>query len=219
MPDLIIFDCDGTLTDSEELSNGALLTALHEEGFTQYDMPHARAHWLGTTVSDTLAAIARETGRTPPPGIVERYIALMRVKLATELVPIPGAALLVGAAAAHGRICVASNGERGNVIQSLRVTGLLPFFTEETVFTKEQVARPKPAPDLFLYAAAQMGVAPENCLVIEDSAAGVRAGLAAGMTVWAFTGSAHDPASHAAHLQEQGAQNIFARLEQMAELL
>jgi beta-phosphoglucomutase-like phosphatase (HAD superfamily) len=95
----------------------------------------------------------------------------------------------------------------------------MTHFTPDTVFTKIQVKNPKPAPDLFLYAAAQMGADPERCLVIEDSTTGVRAGVAAGMTTWGFTGSNHDPAKQAQNLQSAGAHAVFERLIHIQERL
>jgi HAD superfamily hydrolase (TIGR01509 family) len=217
--DLVIFDCDGTLVDSETLSNAALLAVLHEDGFSQYDMDYALTHWLGTTVADSLRAIAAETGREIRDDVTARYIARVRALQDTDLNPVAGAAHLIGTCKRDAQVCVASNGERNNVLQALTVTGLMPFFTEHSVFTKIQVERPKPYPDLFLFAAERMGVAPEKCLVVEDSTTGVRAGVAAGMTVWGFTGTAHMPADHAAALMDAGAKNIFARLTQMADLI
>lgn len=219
MFDLFIFDCDGTLADSEGLNNQALLDALHEHGFTQYDMAYALRHWVGTTVGNILQGITKDSGRTVDRTVVDRYMQYVNVRQATQLKPVPGAAHLVGACGARGKICVASNGERGNVLQSLEIIGLMPFFTPETVFTKAQVARPKPAPDLFLYAAERMGTDPARCVVVEDSVTGVAAGRAAGMTVWGFTGTGHDPAGHSAALLAAGADSIFARLEQMADIL
>lgn len=219
MFDLVIFDCDGTLADSENLNNQAMLDVLHEDGFTQYDMAYALKHWLGTTVSDSVRQIEIETGKKVSGDAVARYMTRVHTLHQKHLKPVAGAAHLVGACAQRGKICVASNGERNNVLQSLTLTGLMPFFTPETVFTKIQVEKPKPYPDLFLFAAEKMGAAPAHCLVVEDSVAGVIAGRAAGMTVWGFTGTNHDPAAHSVTLMEAGASNIFARLEQMADLL
>lgn len=216
---LVIFDCDGTLTDSEALNNQALLAVLHEDGLTQYDMDYAYHHWVGTTVSGILANIEAESGRKLSADVIARYMSRVQAMMSQELKPVAGAAHLVAVCARRMPVCVASNGERKNVIESLRLTGLLPFFKEEHIFTKGQVPRPKPWPDLFLFAAEAMGVAPQDCLVIEDSPTGVRAAVAAGMTVWGFTGSAHNPQTHILALQQAGAQNIFARLAQMADLL
>ena len=219
MFDLVIFDCDGTLADSENLNNQAMLDVLHEDGFVQYDMAYALKHWLGTTVSDSVRQIEIKTGKKVSGDAVARYMTRVHTLHQKHLKPVAGAAYLVGTCAQRGKICVASNGERNNVLQSLTLTGLMPFFTPETVFTRIQVEKPKPYPDLFLYAAEKMGAAPTHCLVIEDSAAGVIAGRAAGMTVWGFTGTNHDPAAHSATLLEAGADNIFARLEQIADIL
>lgn len=211
--DLIIFDCDGTLTDSEYLNNQALLDVLHEEGLTHYTLDHAYKTWVGTTVSSILLAIRVETGRDlSPQDIIPRYIKRVTELQKTALKPVEGAPELVAATSKNFKICVASNGERSNVIDSLEKTGLMTYFTPETVFTKVQVKNPKPAPDLFLYAAAQMGVEPERCVVIEDSTTGTRAGVAAGMTTWGFSGSNHDPAKQAENLKAAGAHAVFDRL-------
>jgi beta-phosphoglucomutase-like phosphatase (HAD superfamily) len=107
---------------------------------------------------------------------------------------------------------VASNGERGNVIKSLEVTGLLHHFDEDRVFTKIQVERPKPAPDLFLFACEKMQVAPANALAIEDSVAGVAAARAADIHVLGFTGTAHNKENHAKMLKNAGADAIIDTL-------
>lgn len=217
--DLIIFDCDGTLTDSEYVNNRALLDVLHEKGFTQYTLDHAYKHWVGVTVSNTMLAIQMETGVMPPPDTVPLYMNRVAELQKTGLKPVEGAPELVAFAKTLGKICVASNGERANVLNSLVITDLMKNFTEETVFTKIQVKNPKPFPDLFLFAAAQMGVLPERCLVIEDSAAGVRAGVAAGMATWGFTGSSHDLEKHENTLKSAGAHRVFPRLIHMIEAL
>ncbi len=212
MFDLIIFDCDGTLTDSEYVNNQAFIEVLAEDGFTGYTLDHAYAHWVGMTVSNILLMIQMETGRSPPDDIVPRYIKRVNEMQHTALRPVEGAADLVKTAGKKFKICVASNGERSNVLQSLEMTGLMAHFTPETVFTKIQVKNPKPYPDLFLYAASRMGAEPERCLVIEDSTAGVRAGVAAGMTTYGFTGSSHDPARQEEALKAAGATAVFSRL-------
>jgi len=210
--DLIIFDCDGTLTDSEYVNNRALLEVLHEAGFTQYDLEHAYKHWVGSTVTNIFLSIQMETGRTPPQDLVPKYVKRVSELQHSALKPVEGAGDLVAAARQKFKICVASNGERSNVIQSLEMTGLMGNFTPQQVFTKIQVKNPKPYPDLFLFAASQMGAAPERCLVIEDSSSGTRAGVAAGMTTWGFTGSAHDPAKQQKTLKSAGAHEVFDRL-------
>ncbi len=219
MFDLIIFDCDGTLTDSEYVNNQALIDVLHEEGLTHYTLDHAYKHWLGNTVSTINLMIQMETGRILPKDIVPRYIKRVAELQQTGLRAIEGAADLVSRAKEKYKICVASNGERGNVLKSLEMVGLMQYFTPETVFTKIQVKNPKPFPDLFLYAAAHMGVDPSKTLVIEDSGAGATAGVAAGMTVWGFSGSSHDPEKQAKNLKSVGAHDVFPRLIHMQQKL
>lgn len=210
--DLIIFDCDGTLTDSEYVNNQAVLDVLREEGITQYDLDHAYRHWLGTTLPGIALAVQMETGRTLPGDFIARCLARGLQLQEGFLNPVPDARDLVAAAAARHKICVASNGEQSAVERALEKTGFMAFFRPEWVFTKTLVKNPKPYPDLFLYSAARMDAAAERCLVIEDSAAGVRAGVAAGMTTFGFTGSAHDPARQEAALKAAGATAVFARL-------
>ncbi len=217
--DLVIFDCDGTLTDSESVNNRALLGVLHEDGFTQFDLDYAYANWVGTTVSSILLNIQMETGRMPASDLLPRYIARVEELQKTDLKPVENAADLVSACARNYKICVASNGERSNVVRSLELTGLMPHFTPETVFTKIQVKNPKPAPDLFLFAALQMGVEPERCVVIEDSAAGVAAGVAAGMVTLGFTGSSHNPEKQAQTLKSAGATAVFPSLIHIRDYL
>lgn len=216
---LIIFDCDGTLTDSEMVNNQALLDVLREEGITQYDLDYAYANWVGKTVSTINLMIQMETGKTLSPDVVQRYIARVAVLQQSSLKPIKDAASLVASAKEKYKICVASNGERSNVIQSLVMTGLMPYFHEDHIFSKIQVRNPKPYPDLFLFAAHNMGVSPEACLVIEDSATGVTAGVSAGMTTWGFTGSAHNPQKQAVTLKQAGAHEVFDALIHIREKL
>lgn len=217
--DLIIFDCDGTLTDSELLNNNALLEVLHEDGFTHYTLDYAFHHWVGTTVSNVMLAIQMETGRMPSPNTVQKFISRVAQKQATDLKAVDGADDLIAAAARKYKVCVASNGERSNVVESLNLTGLKKYFHDDHVFTKIQVKNPKPHPDLFLFAASQMGAVPENCVAIEDSAAGVRAGVAAGMTTFGFTGASHDPIKQAEILKSAGAFAVYPRLIHIQEHL
>lgn len=217
--DLIIFDCDGTLTDSENINNLALVQVLNEAGF-DFTLEYGLKNWVGITVSTILLKIQMETGMTPPADIVQRYMQrVAELQLSGGLVQIEGAGDLVTAAKAKYKICVASNGERRNVIESLKIVGLMDNFVEEQVFTKIQVKNPKPFPDLFLFAADKMGADPSRCLVIEDSEAGVRAGVAAGMSVFGYAGSAHDPEKQHQHLTSAGAHKVFHSLIHMREAL
>lgn len=217
--DLIIFDCDGTLTDSENINNRALLEVLHEAGFPEFDLDYAYKNWVGTTVTNIVLGIQMASGREVPKDVIPRYMQRVAELQLTGLQPVEGAPSLVSKSRKKYKICVASNGERRNVIESLKITGLMTNFTEETVFTKIQVKNPKPYPDLFLFAAQTMGVEPERCLVIEDSGAGVRAGAAAGMTVWGFVGSSHEPVKQTQYLKDAGAHEVYSALIHIEDAL
>lgn len=217
--DLIIFDCDGTLTDSEYVNNRAVLDVLIDLGITCYDLDYAYKHWLGTTLGGIVISVQMETGRQLPEDFALRCVHRGMELQDGFLKPIDGAAELVAAAAQKFKICVASNGERAGVLRSLEKCGLMDYFTNDTVFTKIQVKNPKPYPDLFLFAAAQMGAEPSRCLVIEDSATGTRAGVAAGMTTWGFSGSSHNPEKQRENLISAGAEAVYPRLIHMRDAL
>jgi HAD superfamily hydrolase (TIGR01509 family) len=110
------------------------------------------------------------------------------------------------------KLCVASNGERGNVIKSLTVTGLKRFFTDDRIFTKIQVPAPKPAPDLFLFTCEQMEHDPARSIIIEDSVPGVRGAKAAGIKVLGYVGASHNAERQAKKLIEAGADEIIYTL-------
>ena len=109
----------------------------------------------------------------------------------------------------HSKICVASNGERENVLSAICICGFKEYFSEDLIFTKSQVNQSKPAPDLFLYAAEKMNVEPARCLVIEDSPTGAMAGIRAGMDVFGFVGVAHNQKAQIKQLQDVGVNDIF----------
>ena len=133
-----------------------------------------------------------------------------------ELVPITGIEELLAALPAPR--CVASNSHLDRVRHALSVTRLLPLF-DPHVFSASQVERGKPAPDLFLFAAQQLGTAPEGCIVIEDSATGVEAAIAAGMPVVGFCGGSHCPGDHADQLLAAGCSRVFATTLDLAAYL
>lgn len=210
--DLIIFDCDGTLVDSEYLNNLAVCELLAEQGLAQYDMDYAMNNFLGQRFSRIIEDIAAETGHNFPDDMAARYVARAAELIPTHLKYIDGAGDLVELAGAHTKICVGSNGQRDNVIYSLEVAGLLRHFPDEHIFAGPVVENPKPAPDLFLLAAEKLGAKPENTLVIEDSVIGVTAGIAARMQTWGFTGTHHDPGTHENALKSAGAHEVFSAL-------
>lgn len=180
--DLIIFDCDGTLVDSEYLVNKAFSEVMIAEGFEKYTIEYCLETFVGFAYPDMCDLIIKEHPEINFKEIEERFVERANALIPTELKEIPNAAKLLEELGDHPR-CVASNGEQPVVLYSLKSTGLLKFFDKNHVFTYEMVENGKPEPDLFLYAAKKMGVNPSKCLVIEDSLIGTIAAKAAGMDV------------------------------------
>lgn len=204
---LVIFDCDGVLVDSEPLSLSVLSEALTRQGLPA-DIPYVTRHFLGRQLS-TVRAHASSHQLHLSPEFEHELNARLVQRFHDELHPIPH---VTDALAGLGiPRCVASSSDLARVRLSLQVTGLAGFF-DDHVYTAEMVARGKPEPDLFLYAAQRMGdVAPATCLVIEDSPYGVLAARAAGMEVWGFTGGSHHHGREDAGrpLLEAGAHRLF----------
>ncbi|MBE2275877.1 MAG: HAD-IA family hydrolase [Rhodobacteraceae bacterium] len=186
-PGLLILDCDGVLIDSEIISARMLVAELAKLG-VGIDLAYVARHFLGRSYPTVMATIRREFGLDLPAGFEERYREGLLSAFARELRIMPGVADLLDRLAVP--CCVATSSSPRRVEMSLRLVGLWDRLGGVT-FTASEVARGKPAPDLFLHAAARMAVAPEECLVIEDSLTGIRAALAAGMEVWRFTGGSH----------------------------
>ncbi|WP_370114432.1 HAD family hydrolase [Streptacidiphilus sp. MAP12-33] len=184
--DLVIFDNDGVLVDSEPLSNRLLADYLTELGYpttiedSYRDFMGAAAH----TVHDVIAE--RHGGALLPSGFDEDFHARVFAAFREQLTPVAGAAELLSHVQARVPYCVASSAHHEWIRTAHEVTGLRPYFTDGQLFSAQDVGRGKPAPDLFLHAAAKMGVAPERCVVIEDSPLGVAAARAAGMDVYGY---------------------------------
>jgi HAD superfamily hydrolase (TIGR01509 family) len=177
--DLIIFDCDGVLVDTEEVSSRAMAQAIAPLGWTpSWQEVHRR--FTGMMVADIVAAIENEIGRPAPPDWPARFRRIASEAFADGVAPVAGVAEILP----DLRIpfCVASNGPREKMAITLGGSGLLAHF-EQRMFSAYDVGRGKPAPDLFLHAAAIMGARPSRCLVIEDSLAGLQAAHTAGMQV------------------------------------
>jgi HAD superfamily hydrolase (TIGR01509 family) len=215
LPELIIFDCDGVLVDSE-----VIFARILAEHLTAIDLPttidEAIALGFGKNRATLSAAVAAQFGRALPDTFFETFAIRSAAAFEHELLPVPGVeALLAGLSVAR---CVASNGHLDRVRQRLTVTRLLPFF-DPHVFSASQVAFGKPAPDLFLFAAQRLRVVPKDCIVVEDSIPGVEAAVAAGMTVVGFCGGGHCPGDHADRLIAAGCSRVFARMPDLAEFL
>jgi HAD superfamily hydrolase (TIGR01509 family) len=190
--DLIIFDCDGVLVDSEMLSAAVLTAQLAELGIG-LNFEQFRHEFLGRGFASASQCLRQRTGRDLPSAFAQDYFTRLNAVFAEKLQPMPGILpLLESLQTPH---CVASGSIPPRLDFSIKICGLEPYFGER-VYSAARVKHSKPAPDLFLYAAEQHGVLPHRCLVLEDSEMGVRAGLAAGMTVWHFAGGAHIKAGH-----------------------
>jgi HAD superfamily hydrolase (TIGR01509 family) len=185
--DLVIFDCDGVLVDSEALSNQAVAGVLARHGIPMTPQEAAR-RFTGLSNDAIRALLEREHAITLPGGFVDEIVEAEHHAMSTgDLHPIPGAPEVVRAVMAAGlAACVASNGEVEKMRASLGRTGLLPLFGDERLFSREHVVNGKPAPDVYLHAARRMGVQPERCAVVEDSPTGVRSGVSAGMRVFGY---------------------------------
>ena len=217
--DLVIFDCDGTLVDSELLNNSVTADMIAENGLPQYDTQYCLDHFAGITLTNIIKLLEdRHDVRFPADTVA---VARQRVKerMAAELRTVPHAVETVREIAAHHKICVASNGERGSVLQSLELAGLSLLLPEPVVFTANMVKHPKPAPDLFLLAAEKMGAAPERCLVVEDSKFGLLGAVTAGMDVLGIVGLHHHPEAQARTLTETGATAIIRHLPEILDYL
>src|SRR5436190_19053774 len=207
-PDLIIFDCDGVLIDSEVLSCRCLADTLAGYGIS-LDVDQALDLFLGRSVAAVFQHY-EALGRSIPTQFAAELSAGVRSAFLSSLCPIEGVnSVLQDLQIPH---CVASSSDVDRVSFSLSLTGLARHF-DTRLYTSQMVERGKPAPDLFLYAAERMKVAPHRTLVIEDSISGVKAGKAAGMIVWGFVGGSHYQSRDGkAILGAAGADRVFGRM-------
>ncbi|MEU6314073.1 HAD family hydrolase [Streptomyces sp. NPDC047014] len=185
--DLVIFDNDGVLVDSEPIANSVLAGYLTELGHpTTYE--ESVRDYMGSAVHRVHDLVQERTGQRLPADFDETLEARTAAAFEQELKPVPGVEDVLGALTAHGiNYCLASSGTHERIRVGHRVAGLDGWFEEEWIFSAADVGRGKPAPDLYLHAARQMGVEPSRCVVIEDSPRGVEAAVAAGMDVYGFT--------------------------------
>ncbi|MCY1706896.1 HAD family hydrolase [Pannonibacter sp. SL95] len=185
--ELVIFDCDGVLIDSELISAEILLGALERLGIA-VDFAHFTRHFLGRSFPRVAQSIREAFGVALPADFETSYRRDLLAAFETRLARVSGIGDVLDQLAV--RRCVATSSSPERAARSLAITGLAPLFPG-AVFTASEVANGKPAPDLFLHAASRMGVDPARCLVIEDSLPGLTAARAAGMPVLHFTGGSH----------------------------
>jgi HAD superfamily hydrolase (TIGR01509 family) len=213
--DLIIFDCDGVLVDSEVISCRA-----HAEILTRHGYPitadEVLNRFLGVSDREARLMIENEIGRKLPNDFESQVKQATLQFYADDLRAIS----YVGEAIAAIGLpkCVASSGTPEKIRHGLTCAGLYDQLAPH-IFSASEVKRGKPAPDLFLFAAEQLQAAPAQCLVIEDSIPGVTGAVAAGMTVLGFHGGSHCPPGHGGTLRAAGAIMTFEDMRQLPDLI
>ncbi|KPC62051.1 HAD family hydrolase [Streptomyces chattanoogensis] len=212
--DLVIFDNDGVLVDSEPLSNTILAGYLTELGHpTSYE--DSIRDYMGAAMHRVHELVLERTGQRLPPEFDDVFHDRVFAAFERELQPVSGVTETLAKLAADGvPYCVGSSGSHERIRVGHRKTGLDRWFTAGRIFSSQDVGRGKPAPDLFLHAAQEMGVAAERCAVIEDSPLGVQAAVAAGMDVYGFTAM-----TGAEKLLEAGATELFGEMAELPGLL
>ncbi|MQS07368.1 HAD family hydrolase [Streptomyces alkaliphilus] len=194
--ELVIFDCDGVLVDSERIALRINVELGAEMGWTM-DEEEILDRFLGRSGAAVRAQIAERLGEAGATEWDQRYQERLHAAIPTELTPVPGIRSALAALADREergelRTCIASSGDHAKMRLTLGTTGLYPLF-EGRIFSTTEVARGKPAPDLFLHAARRMGAEPASCVVVEDSHHGVNAARAAGMRSLGYAGGLTRP--------------------------
>jgi HAD superfamily hydrolase (TIGR01509 family) len=216
--DAVLFDCDGVLVDSEHISSGVLRDMLEELGLLLSHDDVLR-QFVGKTMKDELPWISQVTGRKIGTDWLDEFWVRRNDALGKRVQAIPHVIETVRTLHAHckGRIACASGADRAKIELQLNKVGLMEFF-EGRIFSGYEMPRSKPAPDVYLAAAAGLGVEPTGCVVVEDSVTGVVAGLAAGARVFGFSpgGPAHSPADS---LLANGAIAVFSNMASLPALL
>lgn len=215
VPDLVIFDCDGVLVDSEIIACRILAerVALY---VPQIDQAKFAVQSVGKTDESVLAETTARTGVQFPADMSDQVRRAIDAALESELQPVAGAAAMLEALPLPR--AVASNSQRARVVASLTKTGLRAHFNED-LFGADMVAHPKPAPDLYLLALERTGTAAEKAVVVEDSVAGLTAARAAGLRVVGFTGASGVPPGQAERLMQGGASVVIDKLADLPGLL
>jgi phosphoglycolate phosphatase len=207
--ELVIFDCDGVLVDSEPLVNRAFVETLAVEGVA-LDLPEYPARFTGASLAARIAAVREEHGWQPSAQFERDFELRLMDLVRRDLRAVPGVGEVV--ACLELERCVASNASLVEMTTRLAQTGLLSLFAPH-LFSATDCPRPKPFPDVYLHAASTMGATPQSCAVVEDSVPGIEAGLAAGMTVFAYC-----PGGDGAALARLGA-HAFTSMAELPELL
>lgn len=212
--DAVLFDCDGVLVDSEPITNGVLRDMLEEEGWSLSAEECLRI-FIGKAVKDEAARISRHTGKPVTEGWLAGFRERRNQQLEAHLTAIPHIHDAVKAVhlATDGRIACASGADRAKVELQLRKVDLHPYF-DGRIFSGYEMPRSKPAPDVYLAAAAALSVDPRACAVVEDTVTGITAGVAAGAMVLAYA-----PLEQEQVLRDAGASHVFTSMRDLADLL
>ena len=214
----VLFDCDGVLVDSEPITNGVLRDMLEEAGWKLSSAECMRL-FIGKAVKDEAALIEEKTGRPLTDEWLHEFRGRRNEGLVEGLLPVRGA--LEAVAQIHtlyqGRIACASGADRFKVELQLEKCGFMPYF-KDRIFSGHELPRSKPAPDVYLAAAAALGVDPKRCAVVEDTVTGVMSGVAAGATVFGYSPpeAGHDVPEA---LRAAGASLIFVDMANLRDML
>lgn len=215
MPGLIIFDCDGVLIDSEPLACRSLSEVLAGIGVTM-SADEINTELVGISLQGVTGYVRDRFDVALEADFWKAHLGAILDLFAAELKPIDYVPEMLDQISLPK--CVASSGRMARLGPALKMTGLYERF-RPYIYNAEMVERAKPAPDLFLYAAREMAFPPQDCLVIEDSRAGVSAAVAAGMPVIGFTGGGHSRPGHGDALVAAGADAVFNHMRQLPDIL
>ncbi|TDR30395.1 HAD family hydrolase [Hydromonas duriensis] len=211
----LISDCDGVLIDSEVVAHDVLVREV-QSIFPMVDCNAFLIRSFGQKTEDLVRQVAQTAGREIPDGFLQHLRIQTDAAIEQHSLPIAHAGILIE----HPKLkAVASNSGLARVMSAVHKVGLLTARPDVQIFSADQVKQPKPAPDLYLLAAQALAVEPAQCLVVEDSTAGVQAALAAGMAVIGFVGGGHIPAHHADDLRDMGVSLVFSDMRDLPRIL
>ncbi len=205
---MVIFDCNGVLVDSEPLATAIVSQEFMRAGFPLAPDVIAR-YFTGRRPADMFAEVENAARRKLPPNFADTVASIILRRFRRELRATHHAEHALSWL--RGPKCVASSSSHERIRASLESTGLIRFF-EPNLFSASDVRNGKPAPDLFLHVARELQVNPSDCIVVEDSAVGVAAGVAAGMMVIGFVGGSHAGSQLDTHLRSAGARSVISDL-------
>ena len=212
--ELIIFDCDGVLVDSEIIANLTLSKLLNEYDY-KISAAEARKRFLGLAIPSIIKEIQNE-GFYLPDNFEKILFYRDEAAFTNQLKSIPGIKTTLSKIKLP--MCVASSGSEKKIKTNLQNTNLIAHF-RNNIFSAEMVKEPKPAPDLFLLAASTLRVHPKNCLVIEDSEAGIKGAKEAGMLVFGFSGGKHCDKTYYQKLEKSGANQTFNKMRKLPAMI